>query len=94
MAFISLFLILPMLGIVFTLEVLKLLVPIYIGWAVFMIIVAIVAYILLKRKHMFDRYHEGWKKTAMTILKYFIILDGLFYLFTIFAAIYFLCVFP
>jgi hypothetical protein len=43
---------------------------------------------------MFDRYHEGWKKTAMTILKYFIILDGLFYLFTIFAAIYFLCVFP
>ena len=47
MAFISLFLILPMLGIVFTLEVLKLLVPIYIGWAVFMIIVAIVVYVLL-----------------------------------------------
>ena len=93
MAFISLFLILPMLGIVFTLEVLKLLVPIYIGWAVFMIIVAIVVYVLLKRKHMFDRYHEGWRN-RMTILKYFIILDGLFYLFTIFAAIYFLCVFP
>lgn len=94
MAFFSLFLILPLLGIVFTLEVLKLLVPIYIGWAIFMIIVAIILYILLKRKHIFDRYHEGWKKTAMTLLKYFIVLDGVFYLLTIFAAIYFLCVFP
>ena len=72
----------PMMGIMYTIWILEILLKVYLVYAVIVALVSLAVFLVLRKKGMFTRYAKGWKQYGMKALQIFLIFEMAFYCIT------------